>query len=412
MFKNKIFKIYLFLFLVFSILFISYVVFSYYNKFEMQFFYDKILETEKTEPNISITAEEVDSLRKCKSPALNSRGVTMGDINECLKVFYEKFTLENGVNKAFLHLKKLEKDYPEFVADCHYISHGIGHAEFQNSKGDVGIAFSKMAYETFINNIATCGNGYFHGVIEEFSKNEKNIDQLVEKLKNVCLTFKDGSLLNKKYRETDCYHGVGHALFIQTDYNLKVSLNACDRLTDVKRNLYDCYSGVFMQATGDIRVQDHVDVKDSKITFKLCNSLDEKYKMACINQDSSLFMLYSNDRKNFSRNINFCKQISSDLERLSCINFYAAYAFTNRYTKIEDMCVKNTSNQTERILCVGIFALRTARSIDITKTEPIYRETVEGVCGVLNKKDRNICIKTSFENPNLFSMPSMEIFII
>jgi effector-binding domain-containing protein len=291
--------------------------------------------------------------------------------------------MKNGTEKAFLHLATLQKEMPTLLSSCHYISHGIGHATFRLVGKDVGEAFSVLENRGYYKNIATCGNGYFHGVIEEFSKNTKNLEELGNKLKTVC----DNKKITNK---GNCFHGVGHASIIQTDYNIENSLKICDSISNKENEQFGCWTGVFMEYDQLFEV---VKVNEGKIYFEVCDALvNDKYKPACYLEQSSNFESYAKNWRDYANNINYCKHIRGDLNRMACVKLFAIRAIRIvRYEKITEMCA-NTSNKYEQIICTAISADRIARSSDYARTGQTYQTAIEEVCNTLDFLKKPYCI--------------------
>jgi hypothetical protein len=352
--------------------------------------YYKEINSNSSLSNISLDLE-MDKLLECKD---KSEGSTLDNRGRCMRNFYEKYTLENGMKKAFEHINYVQQKYPEFISDCHYISHGIGHAELKNKKGDVAGAFVVVNEDIFFKNVATCGNGYFHGVIEEYSENTKDVIKLVNLLKPVCESVQGKTT----YGKADCYHGVGHAALVQMDLELGKALTICDQISGESRYKYECYSGAFMELMQDLPHEDFADVKDGKINFKLCNSLDEKYKLACYYQMPSLFLFYTKRDGDYAKYINFCKQINGDSYRMQCIRMFVNRAFRFQYTDIPKMCLGSTSNKEERLMCTALFADRIAGAVNRDRKSGEYKNISRDICTILSDEEKQECQKVLSED--------------
>mgnify|MGYP001558006516 FL=1 len=181
----------------------------------------------------------------------------------------------------------------------------------------------------------------------------------------------------------DCFHGMGHSAFVQLEYATTDALYVCDHVADDPVRNYSCYMGVFMEMAQDFSTRDLVTVTDGVMSFNICESLDEKYKLACYAQHSVFFENFNTTPKDFKKNINYCKQIEGDEYRMACVKFFAGRAIRAvRYQDVAGMC-KNTTNGDERVMCTGVFASRIARSIDSSKSSQLYLQAVRDICQTL-----------------------------
>ncbi|MFZ2593211.1 MAG: hypothetical protein WAX38_00360 [Minisyncoccia bacterium] len=349
----------------------------------LNYYYDQITAQEHVEDGVEITAQEWQELNACKSIQGELKNKRTQD---CLKKFYVDYTLRNGVRKSFSHLALLEKRSTNFIEDCHYISHGIGHAQLRVNNGDAGKAFGTISENLYFKNVATCGNGFFHGVIEEYAKYETDKDALVALLKPICTTQGPKS-------EIDCFHGVGHAAFVQLEYAIPESLYVCDRITDEPMKQYSCYMGVFMEMGQDFPTRQMVRVENGIMDFTLCNTLDSKYQLACYAQHSVLFENFNATPKDYKKNMRFCKQVKNDKYRMACVKFFAGRAVRAvQYPDLRGVCIDSTSSSDERIMCAATFANRIARALDSSRTTLLYQQAVHDVCGQLSFYDAPRCI--------------------
>jgi len=348
---------------------------------DLKQYLDIIATQEKVLSNDVVTKQEIEILKKCKKS------------DGCVRDFYRKYALKNGIEKSFRHLAKIQRDYPDFISSCHYLTHGIGHAALILNKNDLSKAFSILSTDIF-KNIATCGNGYFHGVIEEYAKKTFGKEELIKKLSNVC------DKKNQLITRGACLHGVGHAILIQLDYDLDSALFVCSKISDSGKRLMDCNTGVFMEYAQNYN--DYYEVKDRRVVFNLCDSLDKKLQPACYMEQSSVFEDHTNESRNYTRNIGFCKQISDPVNRLACIKLFAIRAVRiSRYEYIKEMCA-NTSTDVEKVFCTAVVASRIANSIDIEKNQKIHSQVIKDTCGTLNFFYKKTCEYVVYESDGLF----------
>ncbi len=154
---------------------------------------------------------------------------------KCLEENYTHYANSQGVDIALRLLSLEVNEEPQFEGMCHSVMHLIAHAAVHEFK-NFGVA---MNHGTTL-----CQNGYYHGVIEEYLRNE-NVDALSgDDLRNFCPTsFKATS---SPTDTLNCIHGIGHALMYMTRNDLPKSLVRCgDFLDDHMRS--QCLTGAFMQ---------------------------------------------------------------------------------------------------------------------------------------------------------------------
>lgn len=362
--------------IVFSVVFIHfYKIFAYKTP---HYYYSIINSQEHVNADTKLTDTDKQNLENCKKE---------GD--DCYRHFYDTYTMKYGVQEAFSHLALVQQVYPELLPSCHYISHGIGHASFRLNKNELYKSFGMLQDSDFFKNIATCGNGYFHGVIEEYARKAKNEDDLVELLNGVCDS--------KGIAEVaPCFHGIGHAIVVQLNYDLEKSVNVCDRITNKPSSLFDCHTGAFMEAI----TRDVVTFKNGKFDLNVCDSYDKKYQPACYMEHTSLFENFFTEPYEYTRNVRMCKTISDKINRLSCIKLNAIRAVRiAHYEKISQMC-DSTSNGTERVACYAIIASRIAASQDLKFDSESYVLVLRDICSLSGFVSKYSCMNMVLNHGN------------
>lgn len=334
-------------------------------------FYGAIATQEVVRDDVPLTTEEFAHIENCQAAVVGSRNLS----EECMRQFYDDYTMQHGGEQAFAHLARLQAEHPNLLPSCHYISHGIGHAMLRLSGNNPYNAFSFLEQHEVFKNIVTCGNGYFHGVIEELAKDTTDNDALVSLLRPICAS---DAIKNRG----NCYHGVGHAAMIQTEYSIPHMLYICDRISSRPEDIFGCHTGGFMEHAQ--AYQDDAIAENKKMRFVICDAQEPQYQPACYLEHSSHFESFSSDPLNYTRNIGFCKQIESDLNRMACIKLFAIRAVRiARYQDVRDMCL-NTSSRYERVMCTAVIADRIAGSADSSRATQTYHETVKRVCATMN----------------------------
>jgi cytochrome c553 len=152
----------------------------------------------------------------------------------CFRQAFGNLAYANGPEKALALLATDDTSIAGVHADCHQISHWIGHAGLAYYNNDAGQALSHGAM--------TCNSGYYHGVLQlAFAGLSRNA--VVKKARKLCTA----PVINKtEFLLYQCVHGLGHGLMIYSGNDLPWSLSACHKL----QNDFDrvsCTGGVFMQ---------------------------------------------------------------------------------------------------------------------------------------------------------------------
>lgn len=126
-------------------------------------------------------------------------------------------------------LSRIAQDFGNGInLECHGPFHMTGRA-----------AYKATGLEAFRLENNLCGSGYVHGAIEEYLKHT-GTDDFEDKVNDVCKNY--SSLNSRK----NCYHGFGHGVMLNKNYDLIEALNLCDELdSEDKKN--SCYQGVFME---------------------------------------------------------------------------------------------------------------------------------------------------------------------
>ncbi|HSX09925.1 MAG TPA: hypothetical protein VLF93_07250 [Candidatus Saccharimonadales bacterium] len=135
---------------------------------------------------------------------------------------------KEGPHAAIAQLRnEMQKD-PKVLSSCHELFHIIGRASYNKYNN-----FSKaMLYRD-----DTCVSGYVHGVIEAYSWQNKNNNNLM----SLCNDTPRG-----KYSRWSCIHGIGHGLMFSSKSNVPYAIQKCTEFKTFS-DQDACYSGVYMQ---------------------------------------------------------------------------------------------------------------------------------------------------------------------
>jgi cytochrome c553 len=152
----------------------------------------------------------------------------------CYRQAFGNLAYKEGPQKALALLATDDTAIAGVHADCHQISHWIGHAGLAYYKNDAGTALSHGAM--------TCNSGYYHGVLQlALAGLPRNA--VVAKSRKLCTA----PAVNKTdFLLYQCVHGLGHGLMIYSGDDLPWSLQTCHKL-QTSFDRVSCTGGVFMQ---------------------------------------------------------------------------------------------------------------------------------------------------------------------
>jgi cytochrome c553 len=152
----------------------------------------------------------------------------------CYRQAFGNVAYREGPQKALALLGKDDTRISGVHADCHQISHWIGHAGLAYYKNDAGQALSHGAM--------TCNSGYYHGVLQLALAGLPRAT-VVKKARTLCSA---PAVNTEEFLLYQCVHGLGHGLMIYSGNDLPWSLGTCHKLlTEFDR--VSCTGGVFMQ---------------------------------------------------------------------------------------------------------------------------------------------------------------------
>lgn len=373
---------FIFLLIISGIVFVDFQK-DFYPEKTVADYYEVLNSKTKFLKDESISSGELEKLAACG-----------GDSNCLEKLFYD-FNILNTLERTFSKLSYLLKEYPDYSDNCHMIAHGIGNSEFVKQGNDLGKALLVFDTGKYFENIASCGSGYFHGLIEAAVKDIKDKDSLVEKFTNIC-----SDTTVKKIAGNDCIHGLGHATFIQTDYKLEDSLYVCDKLASNEYDRFNCYDGIFMEAVLSLPETEFLTTADNgKFNFPYCSPLtNQLQRSACYFETSLLFRNVVENRNDFGEVMGLCHNMPDDITRMACVKNVSTISVGHaKYQDLEKMCLQNGFLQSEQVMCVAVFANRLALSITKTKTSE-YFMMANDVCKYLGFNLQRKCSDLVKEN--------------
>ena len=184
----------------------------------------------------------------------------------CFRQAFANIAYREGPEKALSLLGKDDLSIPAVHADCHQISHAVGHGALAHFKNNPAQALAHGGM--------TCNSGYYHGVIERAFAGvpRGKVTRIARRLCTGNAVTKEEFLLYQ------CVHGLGHGLMIYSGLDLPWSLQTCDRLQTVFDRV-SCTGGVFMQnlmpGMGTSRY-----LRKSDPIYP-CNAVAERHKVYC-----------------------------------------------------------------------------------------------------------------------------------
>ena len=162
----------------------------------------------------------------------------------CFDSLIMKAARERGVAAGFDMLTEVYARVPEFVDDCHTITHDLGALSFEEFKSGKDFSLSAKA--------SSCGFGFYHGFMEAMLAADGDLREA----KRFCEYVDAKMKSNSGSVSAACYHGIGHGVvdgadkskwgnestFIERGLELCVGLGKIDPDTE---HLTRCASGVF-----------------------------------------------------------------------------------------------------------------------------------------------------------------------
>jgi cytochrome c553 len=209
----------------------------------------------------------------------------------CFRQAFGNVAFKEGPEKALALLATDDRSISGVHADCHQISHWVGHAGLVYYKGHAGVALSHGAM--------TCNSGYYHGVMQmAFAGLPRDV--VVRKAKVLCNV---PAVNTSDFLLYQCVHGLGHGLMIYSGDDLPWSLQTCHKLG----NSFDrisCTGGVFMQNLDTtMGVSRYL---SNKNPLYPCNIVKEQDKYYCYLQVTSRILTL--DGYNWEKTADWCRK--------------------------------------------------------------------------------------------------------
>ncbi len=181
-----------------------------------------------TEKLTSAEKNVVTRLRACREKA---------DEEVCLQNSYESYAKQFGTVAALQLIRNETISNPTFAGTCHSVMHKIGHV----AVGEYGSFQEAYAHGNY-----DCGNGYFHGVVEEVFRGKSDDSLTPAQIHCFCESVATTTLNTKDYAKLNCVHGLGHALVYKYEGKLSDALPLCTNLLG-EQYIGECVAGAFME---------------------------------------------------------------------------------------------------------------------------------------------------------------------
>jgi hypothetical protein len=185
----------------------------------------------------------------------------------CLEQAFGNLTFNEGPQKALALLQKQSVTNTAVAGDCHRIAHRMGSAALSR--------FHDKVAKAFIAGSPVCASGYYHGIIERAFLGQPT-SKLGVVARQLCT---DPQIMDQRFLQYQCIHGLGHGLMIYTGYDMPESLKTCDGLqTDFDQ--VSCSGGVFMENFNSSYGVTSKYLRKNDPIYP-CDSVAERYKGQC-----------------------------------------------------------------------------------------------------------------------------------
>ncbi|MBI5817096.1 MAG: hypothetical protein HZB09_01585 [Candidatus Yonathbacteria bacterium] len=192
----------------------------------------------------------------------------------CYETYYKDLVGKYGVRSAFDDLKARYTASNFIKAQCHQLSHTIGHATAD---------LYRAPSEAFSHGDSFCWSGYYHGVMETIVE-KIGKEAIPTALDTIC-----NDIPNKRGYSFDyynCVHGLGHGITTLLSGELFDSLAMCDQLSG-EWEKSTCSGGVFMEnIMSETRTGVSKYLKNDDLLYP-CNAVSDAHKPQCFLMQSS-----------------------------------------------------------------------------------------------------------------------------
>ena len=183
--------------------------------------------------------------------------------------------------------------------DCHFVSHEIGHAAFEENP-DI---------TTNLQNVDSsfCRGGYYHGVIAAYFHKLKEENRSLPNFSAIC------EKLNGTIDYISCLHGLGHGIVHYYPADIKKSVQACNEMSFYPAT--QCLTGAFMQyADNKLTVSKNIESDINEICPK---TLQEHDYVLCVMQTGTSISFHTDhDQKSGEK---LCRLLEDESDVENCM---------------------------------------------------------------------------------------------
>lgn len=187
------------------------------------------------------------------------------------------------------------------IQDCHFISHVIGHAAFEENSDIFEILGGIDG--------SICRGAFYHGSIAAyFNELKENGHPSATSNVDLCETFYGTS----NYQ--DCIHGLGHGFVLYFSNELMPAVEACNQMSFYENQI--CVKGVMMQYI-DNQVNEHDATSENLSNMCPQSELSSQDYQQCVMSIGTAFAFRS--FHNFEVASKFCELIEDEKDKEFCL---------------------------------------------------------------------------------------------
>lgn len=204
---------------------------------------------------------------------------------KCVMEASKQMTKDYDPGRAISALVSFRSQRPAGnLGDPHLWAHQVG-VETAEKYG--------MSGETFIKCPDTFNYGCSHGFFESLVLKNHSLKQTID---DICGNFEQNPRYSSKQKYY-CYHGAGHGILSDVNYDIDKALSICDSLNS-SFGVEGCWQGAFMEADNAANDGDAPQGKfsDKQHPLAPCDRVADKYQNQCyINLPGRLIVVEDND---------------------------------------------------------------------------------------------------------------------
>lgn len=283
---------------------------------------------------------------------------------KCYVSKFEKIAKDNSLSYTLELLSKLQKT-DQSLEYCHVVAHKISNVEVSKNPQNWVNVFENV-------DLNACSRGFFHGVIEGYSRFHPNFKIDQESMTDLCskISTKTKKLVRGSDSYAICIHAMGHMLLVEKDNDLQKSSIICSNL---KSHAYDCMQGIFMEEANRENLITHGIAKPfpwnrgNALEFeKICKSYFGLAGKACWGTIAHIYASISDG--NYRNLYKFCNIAKEEEFVKKCYlegaGFLAFFAASSRIPSenLKELCNPYLTNDGILKQCIGMIIEYTINS--------------------------------------------------